>query len=67
VSVRPHAVVLEPDAVAEWLVVDVDWVLRAIDRDGLPVLGYRSDGVPLLARDEVLAWLHLRSAPDDET
>lgn len=66
-SVRPHAVVLEPDAVAEWLVVDVDWVLRAIDRDGMPVLGYRSDGVPLLARDEVLAWLHLRSAPDDET
>ncbi len=66
-SSRPHAAVLEPAAVAEWLVVDVDWVLDAIERDGLPILGRRSDGVPLLARDEVVAWLQRRSAPDDRT
>ncbi len=59
--------VLEPLAVAEWLDADVDWVLRAISDDGLPVLGYRSDGTPLLVVDEVRAWLRRPTTADDET
>lgn len=63
----PADSVLEPRAVADWLVADLDWVLRAIADDGLPVLGYRSDGTPLLVVDEVRAWLRRPSAADDET
>jgi hypothetical protein len=58
--------VVEPRAVAEWLDADVGWVMGAID-EGLPVLGYRSDGTPLLAVDEVRAWLRRPSPADDET
>lgn len=65
--VRPSASVLEPAGVAAWLHTDVAWVMRAIAEDGLPVLGHRSDGVPLVAVDEVRAWLRRRSWPDDET
>jgi hypothetical protein len=63
----PTAPVLEPCAVAEWLDADVDWVMGAIADGGLPVLGFRSDGTPLLAVDEVRAWLRRPSAADDET
>ncbi|WP_187369454.1 hypothetical protein [Baekduia soli] len=63
----PSAEVLEPQAVAEWLHIDVTWVLAAIARADLPVLGYRSDGVPLLATDEVQAWLRRPTLADDET
>lgn len=63
----PVASVLEPNEVAAWLDMDVAWVLRSIAEDGLPVLGYRSDGVPLLATDEVRAWLRRPSVHDDET
>lgn len=59
--------VLEPTAVAAWLDADVDWVMRAIATDGLPVLGFRSDGTPLLVADEVRAWLRRPSVADDET
>jgi hypothetical protein len=59
--------VLEPRAIADWLDADVDWVLRAIATDGLPVLGYRSDGTPLLVADEVRAWLRRPTLADDET
>lgn len=59
--------VLEPAAVAEWLDVDVAWVMRAIAEEGLPVLGRRSDGTVLLAADEVRAWLRRPSHADDET
>ena len=45
----PPASVLEPDAVVRWLDSDLDWLHRAIALEGLPVLGYRSDGTPLLA------------------
>jgi hypothetical protein len=65
-AIDDHSV-LEPRAVAEWLDADLDWVLRAISDDGLPVLGYRSDGTPLLAVDEVRAWLRRPTAADDET
>ena len=63
----PASPVLEPAAVAAWLDVDTDWVMRAIARDGMPVLGYRTDGVPLLDRDEVRAWLRRPTPADDET
>ena len=63
----PTAAVLEPEDVAAWLDVRVSWVLRAIEQRDLPVLGYRGDGVPLLARDEVRAWLRRPSTADDET
>ena len=66
-TMPPSAPVLEPAAVAVWLDVDTAWGLRAIACDGMPVLGYRSDGVPLLDRDEVRAWLRRPSPSDDET
>lgn len=64
--IAPSVAVLEPEAVAAWLEVDVGWVAAAI-ADGLPVLGYRGDGVPLLATDEVRAWLRRPTLADDET
>jgi hypothetical protein len=67
VTQRPTAAVLEPQAVALWLDIDVDWVLRSIAEDGLPVLGYRSDGTPLMATEEISAWLRRPSVADDET
>jgi hypothetical protein len=66
VTDRPAAQVLEPHAVAVWLDVDLEWVAQAIE-NGLPVLGYRSDGVPLLATREVRAWLQRPTLADDET
>jgi hypothetical protein len=62
----PPVAVLEPQAIAAWLDVDDNWIRQAI-ADGLPVLGYRSDGTPLLAADEVRAWLRRPSTADDET
>jgi hypothetical protein len=63
----PSAEVLDPDGVAAWLDIDLDWVVRAIAREDLPVLGYRSDGVPLMATDEIQAWLRRPTLADDET
>jgi hypothetical protein len=63
----PIAEVLEPEGVAAWLDVDVAWVLRAIARDALPVLGRRADGVPLMATCEIQAWLRRSTVADDET
>jgi hypothetical protein len=63
----PTAAVLEPQAVAVWLDIDVDWIMRAIAEDGLPVLGYRSDGTPLMATAEIQAWLRRPTRADDET
>ena len=58
---------LEPVDVAIWLDADLPWVMRAIAEEGLPVLGYRSDGVPLLATDEIRAWLRRPTLADDES
>jgi hypothetical protein len=58
--------VVEPEAVAAWLDVELEWVAVAIDR-GLPVLGYRSDGTPLLVVGEVRAWLRRPTLDDDAT
>jgi hypothetical protein len=63
----PAAEVLECDAVAAWLDVDEAWVRHAIAHRGLPLLGRRSDGAPLLSRTEVQAWLRRPAAHDDET
>jgi hypothetical protein len=67
VTPAPLASVLEPHAVADWLDTDVEWVMRAIADDGLPVLGYRTDGIPLMATGEVQAWLRRPTLADDET
>jgi hypothetical protein len=64
-TVPPLAAVLEPAAVAAWLDTDLEWVSNAIARDGLPVLGVRSDGTPLLAAEEVRAWLRRPQLSDD--
>jgi len=64
---QPDALMLEPAAVAIWLDTELAWVMRAIAEEGLPVLGHRSDGVPLLAVDEVRAWLRRSTRHDDET
>jgi hypothetical protein len=58
--------VVEPAAVAAWLDVEPEWVATAIAQ-GLPVLGYRSDGVPLLVVGEVRAWLRRPTLDDDAT
>jgi hypothetical protein len=63
----PGADVLDPEAVAAWLDIDVDWVMRAIAHDALPILGRRRDGVPLMATSEIQAWLRRPTPADDET
>jgi hypothetical protein len=63
----PVASVLEPHAVAAWLDTDLEWVMWAITHDGLPVLGYRTDGIPLMATGEIQAWLRRPTLADDET
>ena len=63
----PIAEVLEPRAVAAWLDIDPEWVMSAIAHDDLPILGYCSDGVPLMATAEIRAWLRRPRLADDET
>jgi hypothetical protein len=48
---------LRPEDVAEWLLVDSDWVARAIAREELPVMGFTAAGEPVVAAGEVRAWL----------
>ena len=48
---------LRPEDVAEWLLVDADWVSRAIAREELPVMGFTAAGEPVVAAGEVRAWL----------
>lgn len=48
---------LRPADVAEWLLVDQEWVERAVKDDALPVMGYTSEGEPIVAAAEVRAWL----------
>ena len=58
---------LMPAEVAEWLDVDVGWVQRAVATEDLPVLGFTSDGVPVVAAAEVRAWLRRPDPHGDET
>ncbi|HKG39297.1 MAG TPA: hypothetical protein VKB25_09940 [Conexibacter sp.] len=67
VQCPPAGAVLEPTDVAAWLDTDLTWVMRAIAEEGMPVLGYRSDGLPLLAADGIRAWLRRPTVHDDET
>jgi hypothetical protein len=48
---------LRPSEVARWLLVDEEWVARAVAREELPVMGFTSDGEPVVAANEVRAWL----------
>ena len=55
------------EEVAAWLEVDASWVARAIARDALPVLGFRSTGEPVIVAAEVRAWLRRPDPHGDET
>ena len=58
---------LRPRDVAAWLDVDEDWVVRAVKRDALPVMGFTSDGEPVVAASELRAWLRRPDPHGDET
>jgi hypothetical protein len=53
--------------VAAWLDVDEGWLARAIAQDALPVMGYTTDGRPVVAACEVRAWLRRPDPHGDET
>ena len=54
-------------ATLDWLHVDGDWLARAIAEDALPVMGFTSDGDPVVAAGEVRAWLRRPDPYGDET
>jgi hypothetical protein len=58
---------LGPADVASWLQVDEAWLAEAIERDALPVMGYTSDGEPVVFAAEVRAWLRRPDPAADET
>lgn len=62
----PDDALLSPREVAAWLDVDERWLQRAIADDALPVMGYTSDGRPVVAAGEVRAWLRRPDPHDDE-
>jgi hypothetical protein len=43
------------------------WLARAIAEDRLPVMGWASDGSPVVAAGEVRAWLRRPDPHGDET
>ena len=53
----PDDALLSAAEIAAWLHVDDDWLPRAIAEDKLPVMGWASDGSPVVAAGEVRAWL----------
>ena len=63
----PDDALLSPAEVADWLHVDGDWLARAIAEDALPVMGFTSDGDPVVAAGEVRAWLRRPDPYGDET
>jgi hypothetical protein len=63
----PDDALLRPAEVAQWLDVDDGWVERAIAQDALPVMGFTSDGEPVVAVSEVRAWLRRPDRHADET
>jgi hypothetical protein len=58
---------LRPSDVAAWLDVDEQWVARAVRHDALPVMGFTSDGEPVVAASELRAWLRRPDPYGDET
>jgi len=63
----PDDALLRPSDVAEWLCVDDDWVAQSIEHDGLPVMGFTSEGEPILLAEEIRAWLRRPDPHGDET
>lgn len=63
----PDDALLRPGEVAEWLQVDEDWVARAVANEDLPVMGFTSAGEPVVAAEEVRAWLRRPDPHGDET
>jgi len=63
----PDDALLTPAEVAAWLDVDDGWLERAIADDDLPVMGFTSEGVPVVAAGEVRAWLRRPDPHGDET
>jgi hypothetical protein len=63
----PDDALLQATDVAAWLHVGEDWLGRAVADDGLPVMGYTSDGEPVVAAAEVRAWLRRPDPHGDET
>ena len=63
----PDDALLSAAEVAAWLHVDDGWLLRAIAEDALPVMGWASDGSPVVAAGEVRAWLRRPDPYGDET
>ena len=58
---------LGPAEVAAWLDVDEDWLTRSVTRDELPVMGWTSDGRPIVVAGEVRAWLRRPDPYGDQT
>jgi hypothetical protein len=63
----PDDALLGPADVAAWLQVDESWLAQAIEQDALPVMGYTSDGQPVVFAAEVRAWLRRPDPLADET
>jgi hypothetical protein len=63
----PDDALLSADEVAEWLDVDETWLAKAIADEALPVMGYTSDGRPVVVAGEVRAWLRRPDPHGDET
>jgi len=63
----PDDALLSAAEVAAWLHVDDDWLPRAIAEDALPIMGWASDGSPVVAAGEVRAWLRRPDEYGDET
>ncbi len=58
---------LGPAEVAAWLDVEEDWLARSVTRDELPVMGWTSDGRPIVVAGEVRAWLRRPDPHGDHT
>jgi hypothetical protein len=53
----PDEALLRPCDVATWLDVDETWVVNAVAREELPVMGFTTEGEPIVVAAEVRAWL----------
>ncbi len=63
----PDDALLRPAEVAVWLDVGEDWLARAIVREGLPVMGFATNGEPVVVAGELRAWLRRPDPHGDET
>ena len=63
----PDDALLGAADVASWLQVDEAWLAHAIAHEHLPVMGYTSTGDPIVAANEVRAWLRRPDPGADST